>query len=108
MPIMFETTASSSLLPHFQPRSGVVRAILSRKVSLSGSTPYVFDIWAMRDDGPPLSGLSVGRSWAVFSEEVSLGECQGWRLRRGIECEGVEGHVGDDFEGEGVFDSFGA
>jgi hypothetical protein len=44
----------------------------------------------------------------VFSEEVSLGECQAWRLRRGIECEGVEGHVGDDFEGEGVFDSFGA
>jgi hypothetical protein len=44
----------------------------------------------------------------VFSKEVSLGEGEGWRLRRGIEREGVEGHVGDDFEGEGVFDGFGA
>jgi hypothetical protein len=87
----------------------VIRTILSRKVSERDAAPSMIEIWAMPEDGPPNgSGLSVGRGGAVFSEEVALGEGQGWRLGGGIESECVEGHVGDDFEGEGVFDGFGA
>ncbi len=32
---------------------GVIRAVLAGEVSGSGFAASVFDIWAMRDDGPP-------------------------------------------------------
>ena len=63
----------------------------------------------MPENGPPNElALSVGCGGAVFAEEVALGEGQGWRLGGGIKGECVEGHIGDDFECEGVFDGFGS
>jgi hypothetical protein len=52
----------SSGMAHFSAtkrrRRGVVRAVLRGEVSGCHTSPYVMEIWAMRDDGPP-SGRCV-------------------------------------------------
>jgi hypothetical protein len=39
--------------------NGVIRAVLAEEVSGSGFAASVFDIWAMRDDGPPKKGPRI-------------------------------------------------
>ena len=67
-----------------------------------------FKFWLHSKSDGPLSLLAVVGARAVLAQEMLVEQ----RLRNGIRCgvdlKGFHGHLGDDFEGERVFDRLGS